>query len=84
MTDPNFFMRKVFMGLTRSTSDHIAWIFLDPVSIFHPKESFSDMLRAHFEEIIDYATSFVTADDVVVFIPSLGKLKILLILVVRF
>jgi hypothetical protein len=63
------------MGLTRSTSDHIAWIFLDPTNMFHRKESFPDMLREHFEEIYDYAVSYVTADDIVVLVPSLGKLK---------
>ena len=61
------------MGLTRSTSDHIAWIFLDPISAISSKDSFADMLRRNFEEISDYAVSYVTADDIVVFVPSLGK-----------
>jgi len=62
------------MGIVRSTSDHIGWIFLDPVAAVESKESFAEILETHFHEISEYASSYLTAEDVAVVIPSLGDI----------
>ena len=74
------------MGLVRSTSDHIAWLIVDPSEqepppipgVFPPESSLSsssalDMISKYYHDIKKYTEAFVSNDDVVVFLPSLGE-----------
>jgi hypothetical protein len=72
------YFEQVTMSLVRSTSDHIAWIFLDEentnVGVSKEEElSYAEVLAVHFIEVKDYVSAYVAPEDIVVVIPSLGN-----------
>ena len=69
----SYMHNTVIMQLVRSTSDHIAWIFLDHENVVDDdgeQESWASMLDDHYMTIKEYAEAYLSIEDIAIMVPS--------------